>query len=165
MIYEYAIGGHEIVPVKTDSGGVRKITMHARVCADGAERSTEAWANLLSTSLVCKQLRSETALMPFKLNTITDPTHCLRDFLVQLKPTYKDQITTCTLGCDIYLTAHRGLVDEVDKCPRLRKVIFQDFVGHESWKSTFTSSWVKLTDLVERRKLKLDFKPWGSQVR
>jgi hypothetical protein len=160
IIYEYAIGGQEIMPVRADPNDRRKITLHARIDTPGAESSAEAWANLLSTTLVCKQIKHETALMPFRLNVVTDPTHCMREFLAQLKPAYKDQITTCTLGCDIYLTAHKGLLEEVEKCPKLNKIVFQEFPGHESWRNTFTSSWVKLMDLVERRKLELDSKPW-----
>ncbi|KAH9879071.1 hypothetical protein J1614_002506 [Plenodomus biglobosus] len=65
MIYEYAIAGHEITPETLEGGFWVTASAYNQPCDTFAQ-----WKKLNSLSLVNRQLREETKLLPYSLSVI-----------------------------------------------------------------------------------------------
>ncbi|KAF1912565.1 hypothetical protein BDU57DRAFT_417852, partial [Ampelomyces quisqualis] len=66
-IYEYAIGGNEVRRVSKWFGSWMVFETTSDCCGT---YSSEAWEALNNLPRVCRQLRGETRVLPFRLNTL-----------------------------------------------------------------------------------------------
>jgi hypothetical protein len=89
----------------------------------------KAWEDLFSLSLVSRQLRTETKLLPFELNVFNIPLGAeFGQFLSQLKDVYKRAITTVSFGYKVWnnlpIFIHEDTVPgRLDDCTGLTTVI------------------------------------------
>jgi hypothetical protein len=92
-VYEYVIGGNDITPTCPNKTNNR-IKLFSRPSNSNEKPTVKAWKNLSSLTCVCYQLREETSVLRFQLNTfINESGDIFGSFLWQLKETYAGNIS------------------------------------------------------------------------
>jgi hypothetical protein len=127
-VYEYAIGGNEITPACPNKTNW-KIKLFSCPANTDEEPTAKAWKNLFSLARTCRQLRKETPVLRFQLNTfVNDSCEIFSGFLWQLKPAYKDNIAEISVRFKhaqefaMRRTATQS-ADHLDRCSRLSTII------------------------------------------
>jgi hypothetical protein len=127
-VYEYAIGGNEITPMRPNKTNLNT-KLFARPSNSNEEPTAKAWKNLFSLARTCRQLRKETSVLRFQLNTfVNDSCEIFSSFLWQLRPAYKDNIVEVSVRFKHeqmfamrYTTTQKA--DYMDRCSSLTTII------------------------------------------
>jgi hypothetical protein len=116
-IYEYAIGGNEVVLVEEDHDAAIVMFLAAPY-GRGQKSTSKAWDQLFNLSKTSRQLYHETRLLPFSKNVFSI---CLEEeleehlseleatdsFFSELKKAQKEAITTITIDVPLFLNRRR----------------------------------------------------------
>jgi hypothetical protein len=151
-IYEYVIGGNEIIPACLRHLE-RSIVLLSRA-DDNWESPPMQPSDIFNLSRVCRQLRIETHVLPFKLNVINNSLFDFHfaSFLADLKPIYKQTITTIALGLGERTSSeashYRNIWPEgMSECTSLTTIILKVALDHNHF--------IRLKGYAERNGLKL----------